>query len=57
MNSSTNSIPVNNVVNSDESLTDIVDTVDVSDASLDPELLEWYFRVIGDTPHQGLFIV
>jgi hypothetical protein len=45
-----NSIP-------DDSLTDIVDTIDTTDASLDSELLEWYFRVIGDTPHQGLFIV
>jgi len=57
MNSSNPSPVINNLLGADDSLTDIVDMIDITDASLDSELLEWYFRVIGDIPHQGLFIV
>jgi hypothetical protein len=57
MNSSNSNPVINNLLGADDSLTDIVDMIDTTDASLDFELLEWYFRVIGDTPHQGLFII
>lgn len=48
---------LNKLPGADDSLTDIIDTVDTSDAALEPELVDWFYRAIGDAPEQGLFVV
>jgi hypothetical protein len=40
-----------------DDVTDIVDAVHLVDANLQSEHLEWYHRVIRDTPHQGFWII
>jgi len=40
-----------------EDITEIVDAVHSANANLESEHLEWYHRVIRDTPHQGFWII
>lgn len=40
-----------------DDLLTIIDDIDAQDGTLDLELLEFYYRFIGNTPHQGLWII
>ena len=51
------SVPDNHESYNGDDLLTIIDDIDVQDGTLDPELLEFYHRFIGDTPHQGFWII